>query len=252
MQYIFSARCRPEGTYVRFDVKNPPLRLKVAGVEGQECEVSLLLSGGIYLAIAATTRVAISDIGTFRNQIATVCKSIYDAATFLQGEAVGVEITSLIEVDTGRFWTFADSVPELAQSADKRPLPTEAFVKLAILNVRLRSALGDLKEAITSPNDTGFYCYRAIETLMQDFKRTGETDSKKAWLRFREALRITQEWIKPLTDSSVSNRHGELKAVSGKERVFLMQLSWEITYRFASLRLRSVPSLPELEFPLLQ
>jgi hypothetical protein len=252
MRYIFAARSRPETAIVRFEVRNPPLRLKIAGIENQECEVSLLLSGGLFSAVAVVTQQPINDIATFRNQIATICRSIYDAATFMQGQAVGIEIVSLTEVDTGRFWTFLDKVPQLSDSASQRPLSTEAFFNLAISNVRLRSALGDLKDAITSPNDTGFYCYRAIETLMQDFKQVGETESKKAWERFREALRITQDWIKPLTDSSVSNRHGELKPISGSERILLMQRSWEITYRFVCLRLRDAAVLPEAEFPMLQ
>ena len=235
-----------------FDVKNPPLRLRVKGIEAEECELTLLLSGGIYLAITITTMSVINDIATFRNQIATICKSIYDAATFLHGQAVGVELLSLTEVETNRFWTFRDSVPELSQSANERLLPTEEFINLAISNAYLRSALADLNEAITSPNDTGFYCYRAIETLMQEFKQPGETESKDAWPRFREALQVTQEWITPLTDSSISNRHGELKALSGEERVFLMKRSWTLLYRFVCLKLCGAPLLPTTEFPLLR
>jgi hypothetical protein len=250
MQYIFSGRSRPEGIRILFDVKNPPLKLKVEGIEGQTCELALLLSGGFYLAVSVTTPTAIVDIATFRNQMLTVCKSMYDAATFLNGTAVGVELTSLTEVETGRFWTFQDAVPELKQSAHERPIPTEELINLALTNTYLRSALSDLNEAITSPNDTGFYCYRAIETLMQEFKLPGE-DSKATWPRFREALRVTQHWIKPLTDKSISNRHGELKTLSGNERVFLMSRSWMLVYRFARLRLLRTASLPESDFPLL-
>ncbi len=237
---------------IKFDVKNPPLRFMVRAAEGEEHEVTLLLSGGIYLAVVVTTKSVINDIPTLRNQIATVCKSIYDAATFLTGHAITVELLSLTEVETNRFWTFGDWVPELSESAHERPLPTEGFINLAISNVHLRSALADLNQAITSPNDTGFYCYRAIETLMQEFKQPGEIESRKSWPRFREALQVTQDWIKPLTDKSTSNRHGELGAISGKERVFLMKRSWILVYRFVCLKLLGARSLPVAEFPLLQ
>jgi len=251
MRYIFSGRCRTE-SFVKFDVKNPPLRLTVRGGEGGDWELALLLSGGFSMALVVTTNSAINDIATFRNQIATIWKSIYDAATFLSGQAVTIEVLSLTEVETNRFWTFRDFVPELAESAHERPLPTEGFINLAIRNECVRSALADLNEAITSPNDTGFYCYRAIETLMQGCKQPGETDNKKAWPRFREAVQVTQEWIKPLTDSSISNRHGEFKGLSGKDRVLLMKRSWTLLYRFACLKLRDVRALPVTEFPLLQ
>jgi hypothetical protein len=99
MQYIFSGRTG-EGASIKFDVKNPPLQLNVAGVEGQTCQLSLLLSGSIHLAVAITTAKPISDIATFRNQITTVCKSVYDAASFLNGISVQVELKSLLEVET--------------------------------------------------------------------------------------------------------------------------------------------------------
>jgi hypothetical protein len=250
MQYLFSARCKPDGVYVRLDVKNPPLKLRVGDVEGQTCELTLLLSGGVHLAVSVTTKAVIADIATFHNQINTVCKSIYDAATFLGATSVGVELTSLTEVETGRFWTFQDAVPELAQSVEERPLSTEAFINLALSNPYLRSALSDLNEAIRSPNDTGFYCYRAIETLMQEFKQQGE-DNKAAWPRFRDALRVSKEWIKPLTDTSIGNRHGELKSLSGQERVFLMTRAWTLVYRFVRLKSLNIAQLPVSEFRLL-
>jgi hypothetical protein len=64
-------------------------------------------------------------------------------------------------------------------------------------------------------------------------------------------LQVTQRWIKPLTDHSVSNRHGELKGLSGQERVFLLQRAWTLVYRFACVRLRGVAALPLSEFPML-
>jgi len=250
MQYIFSGRTG-ERVSVRFDVKNPPLKFKVAGIEGQECELSLLLSGGIYFSVSVTTERAITDLATFRNQITTICKSIYDAASFLNAVSISIELTSLLEVERNRFWTFEDKVSELLESASERPLETESFFTLAVVNEYLRSALSDLNEAIISPNDTGFYCYRAVETLMQEFKQPGE-ESKTAWPKFREALHVSQAWIEPLTDKSISNRHGELKGLSGKERVFLMKRAWTLVYRFARLKLRKGSTLPLSEFPLLE
>jgi hypothetical protein len=249
MQYIFSGRTG-EKVSVTFDVKNPPLKVNVSGVEGQSCEVALLLSGTIDMALSVKTQKAISDLSTFRNQMTTLCKGIYDAATFLNGVSLGVELNSLLEVETQRFWTFEDRVPELQQSASERPLETQTFINLAIRNGYLRSALSDLNSAIRFPNDTGFYCYRAIETLMQEFKQAGD-DNKAAWPKFRAALLVTQTWIKPLTDKSISNRHGEMTGLSGNERVSLMKQAWTLVYRYARLKLLNATKLPDSDFPLL-
>jgi len=59
----------------------------------------LLLSGGFIWQSVLHTAKAVADIATFRNQITSICKSIYDAVTFLSGTSVGVEITSLTEVE---------------------------------------------------------------------------------------------------------------------------------------------------------
>lgn len=85
---------------------------------------------------------------------------------------------------------------------------------------------------------------------MQEFKQPGE-DNKAAWPKLREALRVTQGWIKPLTDKSVSNRHGDLTALSGEERVSLMKRLWTLVYRFVRLKSLGITHLPESEFPLL-
>jgi hypothetical protein len=188
LHYIFSGRVRPDGVAVNFDVKDPLLKLTVSGVEGQTCQISVLLSGGIHIALAVTTAAPIRDVFTFRNQMTTVCKSIYDAASFLHGRYVSVELTSLTEIETDHFWTFRDEVPELQNTSGERPVPVEELTKLAVANVYLRSSLSDLSSAIVSPNDTGFYCYRAIEALMQEFKQSGETDKQEGMASFSKRL----------------------------------------------------------------
>lgn len=251
MHYIFAGRTTPDGVAVKFDVSDPPLKLTVSGVDGQTCQVSLLLSGGIYIALAVEAQAAINDITTFRNQMTTICDSIYHAASFLNGRHLSVELTSLTEVETHRFWTFSDEVPDLQSTRHERPVAIEELTKLAITNAYLRISLSDLSHAIASPNDTGFYCYRAVEALMEEFKLPDESDSGRAWKRLRDALQVTQSWIGPLTNASRANRHGELQGLSGQERVFLMQRSWTLVYRFACLRSRGIGTLPTSEFPLL-
>jgi hypothetical protein len=128
----------------------------------------------------------------------------------------------------------------------------EELTQLAITNVHFRIFLSDLSNAISAPNDTGFYCYRAVETLLQEFKLPDESDNGRAWKRFRDALQVSQSWISPLTAASKPNRHGEAKALSGQERVHLMQRAWTLVHRFACLRSRGIQILPTTEFPPLE
>ncbi len=89
-----------------------------------------------------------------------------------------------------------------------------------------------------------------VPKLITGSKQPGE-DNKAAWAKIRKALRVSQGWIKPTTDKSISNRHGEMAALSGNERVFLMARSSTLVYRLVRLRSFNPTQLPDSDFPLL-
>jgi hypothetical protein len=82
----------------------------------------------------------------------------------------------------------------------------------------LQRAFADLREAIRSPKDTGFFCYRAIESLRQFFVVELNAPDKQSWEVLRTALQIdrpTIDYVKTFADSA---RHGAGAAISDGER----------------------------------
>ena len=101
---------------------------------------------------------------------------------------------------------------------------------------QLRIALGDLREAIRSPNLTAFFCYRAIESLRQCYldpdKRDDEAERRNSWQLMRNELRVDRSWINQIQEASTLERHGILQAMSGEQRVNLMLHTWKVVDRF--------------------
>lgn len=97
----------------------------------------------------------------------------------------------------------------------------------------LRLCLADLREAIQQPRDTGFFLYRAIESLMQSFRTDDHKKSKeRAWQSLRAELSVSEDNIRRLEQAAKSPRHGETRYISSTERGELFEIAWDIANRY--------------------
>lgn len=244
--YQFLCRIRPETASIRLDVTHPPLTLKIDGTEADVCTLRLLLAGAD-VVLHVTTSTPIQDIPTLKNQIQTVINSIVDGVCYYTGQVVSVEITSVI-LDPPWLVPFGNKSDTIAQHALHVALLQDCFFELAVSSVHLRSALADLREAVGSPNDTGFFAYRSVEAIMQSFKDT-EGDSKKAWQQLRDNLRVSETYLKDMTKFATSNRHGALIPMSGSQREVLILKARSVIHRFASYLGKASKPLEHTSFP---
>lgn len=192
---------------------------------------------------------------TARNYIEYFVRSIVDAFGYTEGRGYDVEITSVIGQQDGQPWAsfpvwavFGVEVSALQQTKSERPISFDEVVPLLLdlpqqndsdpivaklAPQQLRRCLGDLREAIRSPHDTGLFCFRAIECLRQCFILDEDGDDQRlSWERMGEILRIGESWTKGLTQISTSQRHGTSQYMSGEERVKAMQRTWSVVDRF--------------------
>jgi hypothetical protein len=223
--------------------------LNVNGTETVKCILRLLL-GGSDVVLHVTTSEEIKDMGTFRNQIQTVVNPIFDSISYLKGMVIKAEITSVV-TELPWLLPFEHKSGSIEKAGIESSVPPETFFNLAISSWHLRCALADLREAIESPNDTGFFTYRAIETIMQSFKSSADEEPKYVWPRFRQALQVSENYLKSMTKYSQSNRHGVLTLTSGTEREILMLKARTIIHRFALYLSIGNRILQTSEFPLL-
>ena len=93
----------------------------------------------------------------------------------------------------------------------------------------------DLNLSIKYPKDTGVFCYRSIESIMQFFNKGDPKDTdarKKAWASLSENLLISQTWTNFVKDFALNQRHGSPKSLTGKDRINIMMHTWQVVDRF--------------------
>src|SRR5256885_16623495 len=82
-----------------------------------------------------------------------------------------IELRSVLEVDSREFVVFGPGVPEISLLAEDevRPLDFAPALRVCSEVPLFGRAIADFKSAIRRPEDTGFHCYRAAESLLHHF-----------------------------------------------------------------------------------
>lgn len=220
--YVFSGIVIPERAAVAITF-DPPVhitcRIPVGANQSLVLETSLAIIASQVSVIAKSERV-IEDLWTAHNYIEQMVRSVVDAFGYIEGRGYDVEITSVAGLVDGQsppsslFWqVFGVEVGALQASKADRPYSFDEIVPLlfdppetdgdlpAAVGQQFRRAIGDLREAIRSPHDTGLFCFRAVESIRECFVSTSDADDdhKSSWIRMSQALRISQSWTKDLS-----------------------------------------------------
>lgn len=81
----------------------------------------------------------------------------------------------------------------------------------AIVNPHLRHALADVRQALALDDDCAFYCFRAIESLRQNYV-DGDDDDRRVrdalWEALKTALNVTRDEIDEIGEAAIPRRHG--------------------------------------------
>ena len=124
--------------------------------------------------------------------------------------------------------------------------------KLIPKSSELRLALADLRQSILVSIDTGFYCFRAVESLRHKFFEETDSSDEESWKRFRDSLNIDREYFKLLEKYGGDQRHGKTPYMSWKDREECMKRAWQIVDRFCIYLKDGETSLNKKDFPILK
>ena len=85
-----------------------------------------------------------------------------------------------------------------------------------------------------SPNDTGFFCYRAIESLKQGFAGRMSLEPDKAWEAFRSAYDIDKNDIMLVKGFADAARHGNARdaSISDSDRAKVFTTTWKVINKY--------------------
>jgi hypothetical protein len=109
--------------------------------------------------------------------------------------------------------------------------------------------LSDFQRAMRDPVGTGFYCYLAIEAMMQSMKTENIERDASGWERLRTDLNVDRGVIDWIENHAHLPRHGKPSGMSDADCVTVFELTDEIIRRFHEFLMRGKQPLPEGEFP---
>lgn len=243
MRYIFHGRVFPERAYVSINSDGGPLLLELS-TGGQSFTLKLKIE---YSQISADIETGSTlGIHTLKNVVESVVRTVVDSYGYATIRGYDVEISSCTHED-GNQTVFGVEITRLKEATELR----SSFVQTAetaIRHLELRRALSSLRESIRSFEDTGFFSYRAIESVRQYFKTD---DDRNGWQGLREKLHVDQSYFDNLLAHATPQRHGEATEMSEDDRIDLMRSAWTIVDRFIVFLNSGESSLDTGEFPTL-
>lgn len=187
-----------------------------------------------------------------------LARATVDLAAFSSGYGFIVIIETITTPD-GQTTTIAAYDPSLAALCKAYqigvvPATTtdNDFQKVLLLvstDWRIFRTLRHLIEAITFPHEAGRNCANAIEALRHII--APNQPSGQAWRNFRNALNISEDYLKMITDVSTGPRHGDPTHIPGPTITEITRRSWRVMNRFFEYKNRNSGPLPLTDFPLL-
>ena len=137
----------------------------------------------------------------------------------------------------GELRVFGVGFSSLTDAVGERPLELEKLSKVTEKSPEFRAAIADLREAIRMPDDTAFFCYRAIERIRLAFATPGDgNDKNQSWERLHGALGTEPGQVDDLKEFSkefaTPQRHGEITPMSWDDRLDAMKKAWKIIDQF--------------------
>ncbi len=228
LKYFFNGKVLPERAVVHITPIN-------AQVSVTETELQLKIVSSILLSQISMHVEIIKgevDLASLKNMAESFIRDQVDALGFLSGCGYDVEIDTCFN-EAGEQIVFGVNFPGLEQIKDKRLVNYETVYQLSNSIPSLRIALGDIREAIRSPKDTGLFSYRAIEALMQTFKIAEDNDKDNlAWGRMQSGLNVSREALMKLKGFGDLPRHGKITSISGDERTSVLTFACQIIDRY--------------------
>jgi hypothetical protein len=183
---------------------------------------------------------------------------VFDAANAsanLAAFGMGVGATVVLEgsIDsegTGKILVLRDrELEKLCTAFSPEEESFDAVLEHVFEDLRISLALRDLTKCVYIPHAIPENCARAIETIRNVVARG--VDRRQGWPMMQECLRVSEAYLRSITDHGIGPRHGDPRYVAGDQTRMIATRSWTIMNRFLEYSKRGSEPLPLDEFPLL-
>ncbi len=183
--------------------------------------------------------------------------SYLDLITFFTGDPLYAFITHYVNSDDVKT-EFAIRNPHLSQfcTVYSSNQSQESYFKIRNIvrtDPRVFLVLRDLCHSIRSHHDILIGCARSIDgirLLIWGMDTKSRRDTSLSWNKLRVTLRISEQYLKLITDSSISYRHGSKDFTPGDIVGEVVERSWIVMNRYLEFRLRNTDQTLENSHPL--
>jgi hypothetical protein len=231
VQYTFFGKVHPE----RCNVSIPELRAQIKSLDG---DVDGIVRYSISLSQVTATfecNRPVQNVYTLKNIVEEGIRVALDALGYTLACGYDLEIVQVIDSIGSLPVVFGVGIPAINKSAESAGVKFEDIVSTYgdTKGQYLQRCLADLREAIRTPKDTGFFCYRGIESLRQFFLHEMKAKSDSvSWESLRCELAVERGDIEIVKGFADPIRHGGSGGISDEERAKVFTLTWNIVNKF--------------------
>jgi len=175
------------------------------------------------------------DIFDLRNVVKKLVQGQLDMIGYVQGYAYDCEIIRVLCVERNIDYVFGIDIPCLSSRNKSIDLQIEIVRMNGQFNgdygIYLQRSFSDLNSAMKHADDTGFFCYRAIESLRHHCAAVyglSDYEKIKQWKKFREIALCDESLLLEIKDSADVLRHGGVYSVTSDQRADLLLKTWGI------------------------
>jgi hypothetical protein len=127
----------------------------------------------------------------------------------------------------------------------------EEVADLALNDLSLAFALGDLAAGVGQLNYSSVAAGRALDTLRHAISGP-DMGTAKGWELLRDTLHVSESYAKSITEASAKPRHGERGKVEGANELAVLLRAWTVVDRFIEFKKRGgKEALPLSSYPTL-
>lgn len=175
------------------------------------------------------------DIFDLRNVVKNLVQGQLDMIGFIKGYAYDLEVTRVLNHVRGIDFVFGIDIPCLTERGKDLDLNAELNKlrnkMIGPNGVYLNRCFNDLVSAMKNADDTGFYCYRAIESLRHHCAALNALQSAEKstqWTKFREIMGCDEDILRSIKEAADPLRHGEDTGITSVERGALLMSTWSV------------------------
>ena len=175
------------------------------------------------------------DIFDLRNVAKSILQNELAIVGYLKGYAYEVEIRRVLNRGLGIDYVFGIDIPCIAERNKDIDLDKEILrireKTHGIEGLYLHRCFTDLVTAMKNADDTGFYCYRAIESLRQHCILKYKIDPEKKaeqWQKVRELAKCDEATLREIKTAADPLRHGDVLNITSSDRANLFMKTWDV------------------------